>query len=77
MLLSQDLPFFIIRLLILVYYSNLQSNYTLYFFVAKSLILVIFELYYIVAIITENQKEEKRDIRKNSTEIDDIQMTKF
>ena len=43
----QDLPFTIIRLLILIYYNQLSKNYTLYFFVIKNLILAIYEIYLI------------------------------
>ncbi len=68
-MLVQDLPFLIIRSIILIYYPNVQSNYTLYFFVAKSFILVLFELYYIIIIISENEYKLHK--------LGDIQMTQF
>ena len=54
-LITQDLPFFVIRLLILFSYDKLQKNYNLYFFVVKNFILVIFEFYYIISIVIERK----------------------
>ena len=86
-LVTQDLPFFIIRFLVLIYYPDLQKNYTLYFFVAKSFILVIFELYYMVAIVSENKQKtiiiqdvennNINNINYNNDPFGDVMMTKF
>lgn len=78
-LFAQDLPFFVIRFLILIYYPDLQKNYTLYFFVAKSFILVIFEVYYMIVIVFENKQEtnDHNDKVDNINVFDDVQMTKF
>ena len=61
---TQDLPFFIIRLLVLINYPNLQSNYTAYFFVVKNFILIIFTIYYVTSIVIEIKKkaEEPNDL---------------
>ena len=67
-LLCQDLPFFIIRLLILFENQKLQQNYNLYFFVVKNFILVFFELYYIVSIILEQKELKKHHKRDNHNE---------
>jgi hypothetical protein len=74
-LLTQDFPFFIIRLLILIYYPSMQSNYTLYFFVVKSFVLVVFEIYYILSIILEIDREDLYD--NDFDNLNDIVMTKF
>lgn len=54
-LLFQDLPFAILRILILVYYKQLSKNYTLYFFAAKNLILSFYEIYLISLISYEER----------------------
>jgi len=70
---SQDFPFFIIRLLILIYNPSIQSNYTLYFFVVKSFVLIVFEIYYMISIIIEIEENKDNDF----VNFDDIVMTKF
>ena len=51
---TMDLPFFIMRLYILITYDSTTKNYTLYFFVIKNFLLVLFELYKIVIIALED-----------------------
>ncbi len=48
-----DLPFFLMRFYILVQYQSTTKNYTLYFFVAKNFLLVVFEIYKIILIVIE------------------------
>jgi len=71
-LLCQDLPFFIIRSLILFEVKKVQQNYNLYFFVVKNFILVFFELYYIVSIVLEQRYHKRQKYKDN-----DIEITKF
>lgn len=59
-LLCQDLPFFVLRFMLLVYNDELHSNYNLYFFAAKNFILVFFELYYIISIVIERNGYDKK-----------------
>ncbi len=49
-LLFQDIPFFMIRLLILIKYSSLKKDYSIYFYVVKNFFLCLFELYRIAII---------------------------
>lgn len=53
----------------------MQSNYTLYFFVVKSFVLVVFEIYYMLSIILEIDREEIYD--NDFVNLNDIVMTKF
>ncbi len=76
-LLCQDLPFFIIRLLILFENQKLQQNYNLYFFVVKNFILVFFELYYIVSIVLEQKELKKHHKRHNHKEKQTDEITKL
>ena len=69
-LLFQDLPFFIVRLMLLIYNDVLQGNYNLYFFVAKNFILIFFELYYIISIIIEHNYYERKKKMQKSFQID-------
>ena len=71
-LLCQDLPFFIIRSLILFEVKKVQQNYNLYFFVVKNFILVFFELYYIASIVLEQRYHKRQKYKDN-----DIEITKF
>jgi len=68
-LLWQDLPFFVLRTKILLEITSLQSNYNLYFFVAKNFVLVFFELYYIVSIVLENIRENEEDQQIETTRL--------
>jgi hypothetical protein len=68
-LLFQDLPFFIIRLLILFEVKKVQQNYNLYFFVVKNFILVFFELYYIVSIVIEQKYHKRQKYKDEDIEI--------
>ena len=63
-LLLQDLPFSIIRLLILIFYNQLSKNYTLYFFVIKNLMLAASEIYLVCLIIFEERKKFKKKNEK-------------
>jgi uncharacterized membrane protein len=76
-LLCQDLPFFIIRLLILFNVQILQQNYNFYFFVVKNFILVFFDLYYIVSIILEQKELKKHHKRHNNNEKQTDEITKL
>jgi uncharacterized membrane protein len=67
-LLCQDLPFFIMRLLILFNVQILHQNYNFYFFVVKNFILVFFDIYYIVSIILEQKELKKHHKRHNHNE---------
>ena len=67
MLILQDLPFAIIRIIILIFYNQLSKNYTLYFFVIKNIFLAGSEIYLIKIIISEFRKRNKLD--KNSNKI--------
>lgn len=52
--LTQDLPFFIIRFYVLVKYSNeFQNNYTTYFFLIKSFVLLVLEIYRVATLIIQ------------------------
>jgi hypothetical protein len=49
-LLFQDIPFFLIRLIILIEYTSFAKNYSIYFYVAKNFCLCLFEMYRITII---------------------------
>ena len=53
----------------------MQSNYTLYFFVVKSFVLVVFEIYYMLSIILEIDREDTYD--NDFVNLNDIVMTRF
>jgi hypothetical protein len=66
-----DLPFSIIRLLVLVHYEHkLSKNYTLYFFVIKNLVLSTCELYYISLLILKHLEEHKKNKKQRNDEED-------
>lgn len=67
--LTMDLPFFIMRFYILVTYESTTKNYTLYFFVIKNFLLVIFEIYKIVIIALEDLIGDTED--ENNSEMSD------
>jgi hypothetical protein len=56
----QDLPFSILRIIILIYYPGMSKNYTLYFFAAKNLGMAIVEIYIILGIIRKDIKKNKQ-----------------
>lgn len=56
----QDMPFSIIRLLILINYKQLSKNYNLYFFVIKNILLALFEIYLVFVTIYNEKKLFKR-----------------
>ena len=58
-LLLQDIPFFILRIIIIVYYQQLSKNYTLYFFAIKTLIMSLVEVYMIAKIIVNDLRKRK------------------
>jgi hypothetical protein len=55
-MLTQDIPFFVIRLIILVNFESTTRNYTFYFFIIKNFFLVIFELYRILELFVIEYK---------------------
>jgi len=65
----QDLPFAIIRLIILATYNQLSKNYTLYFFVIKNIILAGSEIHLIIVIYLEVKKKSKLNRNNNSNNI--------
>ena len=58
-LLLQEIPFFVIRLMILIKYKSLAKNYSIYFYVVKNLVLCFFEIYRVIIIFTESKKHEQ------------------
>lgn len=58
---TMDLTFLIMRFYILVQYESTTRNYTLYFFVAKNFLLVVFEIYKVVLIIIEELAGDVND----------------
>jgi hypothetical protein len=58
-LMFQDLPFFLMRIIVIVYYQQLSKNYTLYFFAIKTLIMSIVEIYMIGEIIVNDLRKRK------------------
>jgi hypothetical protein len=66
-LLFQDVPFFLIRFLILIMYTSVAKNYSIYFYVAKNLCLCIFEVYRI-AVIYISEEEDSLDSLDNTHE---------
>lgn len=59
---TMDLPFFIMRFYLLATYEYTSQNYTLYFFLIKNLLLVVFELYKVFIILIEELSEEDEEI---------------
>ena len=55
----QDLPFFLMRVIVIVYYQQLSKNYTLYFFAIKTLIMSSVEIYMIGEIIVNDLIKRK------------------
>ena len=49
-MLTQDIPFFVVRLIILIKFESTSRNYTFYFVTAKNFFLVLFEIYRIVVL---------------------------
>ena len=61
----QDMPFFILRILILVY-ADLSKNYMIYFLISKNFILILTELYRIYVIFCDEMKRKsKQNLNKN------------
>ena len=58
-LMFQDLPFFLMRVIVIVYYQQLSKNYSLYFFAIKTLIMSIVEIYMIGEIIVNDLIKRK------------------
>ena len=52
-LLIQDFPFFVIRLYVVINHSDLTQNYTIYFFLLKSLVFISLEVYRIFSLVKE------------------------
>ncbi len=70
-LITQDLPFCIIRTYIIAAYG-VAGDYLLYFFVVKNYVLVIFEVYLITNLILDERHRhnlEKKKIAKRNAEI--------
>ena len=57
----QELPFTVLRLVVMVHYQHLSKNYTLYFFVIKNLVLSACELYYIGVILVHHVKKYQKE----------------
>jgi hypothetical protein len=57
---TQDLPFFIIRLYVAIHHSDLTQNYTVYFFLVKSLVFLSLEVYRIFSLVREEIQESNR-----------------
>lgn len=65
--LTQDFPFFILRVMIMVC-NDLSKNYMIYFLVSKNFILLILEVYRIYAIYLE-EKENRIELNKIESDI--------
>ncbi len=61
---TQELPFTVLRLIVMIHYKHLSKNYTLYFFVIKNLVLSVIELYYIGVILANHIKKRKKEKNK-------------
>jgi hypothetical protein len=76
-LLTQDLPFCIIRTIIIANYG-VDKNYLLYFFVVKNYVLVIFELYLIYNLILDERHrhnlEKKKLAKMESINLNEIRV---
>jgi hypothetical protein len=58
--LTQDLPFFIIRLYVMIrYFDFYDPNYTKYFFLLKSFVLIILEIYRFIILVHEGNFKKK------------------
>ena len=66
----QDFPFFIVRLLYLIFYQQLNKNYNLYFYVVKNFVLCLFDVYLSIVIFIEFKKKSKMI----KTEIPEIEL---
>jgi len=49
-MLTQDIPFLVVRLIILTNFESTLRNYTFYFFTAKNFLLVLFKIYRILVL---------------------------
>jgi hypothetical protein len=57
-LFTQDLPFCLIRTLIILKYGS-RKNYLLYFFVSKNYLLIFFDIYMVLDLILNERHREK------------------
>ena len=73
--LTQDFPFFILRIVIMVSY-RLSKNYMIYFLVSKNFVLLILELYRIYAIYLE-EKENRIEPHKEENKLEYKKMENF
>ena len=63
---SQDMPFFILRILILVY-DDLSKNYMIYFNISKNFILILTELYRIYVIFSDEIQRKAEYLDKKES----------